>query len=185
MQGWLKLSRAIDALNQKVGQLMFWFTIAMICLGAYNALARYISSYVGRNLSSNAYLEGQWYLFGSIFMLAAAYGLRHNAHVRVDIFYAKLSTRGKAWVDFLGTVLFLLPFCTMTLWLSLPWVEFSWKIHEMSGDPGGLARYPIKTVVPVALMLLILQGISQAIKALAVIRGVRDSMDPAEETTGL
>jgi len=181
----LKLSGWIDGLNEWVGRAMWWCSLVMILIGVYNASVRYLGNFLGANLSSNAYLELQWYLFGAVFMLGAAYSLRHDAHVRVDIIYARLSTRGKAWIDLLGAVLFLLPFCAMTLWLSLNWVSFSWKIHEMSGNPGGLPRYPIKTVVPVALVLLILQGISQLIKAVAVLRGDLKDLGPHEEVEGL
>lgn len=169
----LKLADGIDWLNTKIGQLMYWFSLLMILVGVYNATVRYLGGYIGQNLSSNAYLELQWYLFGSIFMLGAAYALRHDAHVRVDIFYSRLSDKGKAWLDVFGAILFLLPFCAITIWLSLNWVEFSWKVHEMSPNPDGLARYPIKTVIPVAFALLFLQGISQLIKSVAVIRGDR------------
>ena len=176
MRPWLTLSRMIDTLNERIGQLMYWFALAMILIGAYNATVRYLGNFFGRNLSSNAYLEAQWYLFGAMFMLGAAYTLRHNAHVRVDIFYGRLSARGQAWIELLGTTLFLLPFASMVLYLSLPWVEFSWKLHEVSPNPGGLPRYPIKTIVPIAFALLIAQGISQIIKAIAVIRGERASV---------
>jgi len=106
-------------------------------------------------------------------MLGAAYALRSDVHVRVGIFYSKLSPRGQAWVDLLGTIFFLIPFSVIVLWLSLSWVQASWTVHEVSPNPGGLPRYPIKTVVPVAFALLILQGISQAIRAVAVILGLR------------
>jgi TRAP-type mannitol/chloroaromatic compound transport system permease small subunit len=182
MRALLKLADAIDWLNEQVGRLMYVFAMIMILIGVYNATVRYLGSFIGRNLSSNAYLEAQWYLFGAMFMLGAAYTLKHNAHVRVDIMYGRLSAKGQAWIELLGTVLFLLPFSIMVLYLSLPWVEFSWKLHEVSPNPGGLARYPIKTVIPIAFTLLILQGISQLIKAVAVLRGQRDSVfESAEE----
>lgn len=186
MRQLLSLSRGIDTLNEWIGRIVYWLTLLMVLVGVYNASVRYLGSYLGQNLSSNAYLEFQWYLFGAVFMLGAAYTLRHDVHVRVDIVYSNLSTRGRAWVDLFGALLFLLPFCVMVLWLSLSWVEFSWKIHEMSSDPGGLARYPIKTVVPVAFVFLILQGISQVIKASAVLRGELTDMYPtADKVEGL
>lgn len=181
----LRVSGWIDEVNERIGQVMWWCALVMILVGVYNATVRYLGNFLGRNLSSNAYLELQWYLFGAIFMLGAAYTLRRDGHVRVDVLYARLSSRGKAWVDVLGAVLFLLPFCAITLWLSLNWVEFSWKVHEMSGDPGGLARYPIKTVVPVAFGLLIGQGISQLIKSVAVLRGERQAEAGRDELEGL
>ena len=180
----LKVAGGIDWLNQKVGQLMQWLALLMILIGVYNAGARYIGNLAGENYSSNAYLELQWYLFGAVFMLGAAYTLRHDAHVRVDIFYSRLSNRGKAWIDLLGTLLFLMPFCVITLWLSVNWVSFSWQIHEMSSDPSGLARYPIKTVIPVAFALLLLQGLSQLIKAIAVLSGHLETMTPESQQEG-
>lgn len=186
MRQLLSLARGIDTMNEWIGRIIYWLTLVMVLVGVYNASVRYLGSYLGRNLSSNAYLELQWYLFGAVFMLGAAYTLRHNVHVRVDIFYSSLSRKGKAWVDLLGALLFLLPFCAMVLWLSLNWVEFSWKIHEVSSNPGGLPRYPIKTVIPVAFVLLILQGISQLIKSIAVIRGDLSEMYPShDEVEGL
>jgi TRAP-type mannitol/chloroaromatic compound transport system permease small subunit len=181
MHAWLKLAAAIDGLSELVGRLMYWLAMVMILIGVYNATVRYLGNFIGRNLSSNAYLEAQWYLFGAMFMLGAAYTLKHNAHVRVDIVYGRLSAKGQAWIELAGTVLFLLPFSIMVLYLSLPWVEFSWKLHEVSPNPGGLARYPIKTVIPIAFALLTLQGISQLIKAVAVLRGQRDSVFESEE----
>ena len=172
----LKLANLIDALNKRIGQLMFLLVLLMILIGVYNATVRYLGGYFSSNLSSNAYLELQWYLFGAIFMLGAAYALGKNAHVRVDVLYSRLSLKGRAWVDLVGTVVFLMPFCALVFWISLPWVMSSWHIHEISSNPGGLPRYPIKTVVPAAFVLLLLQGLSQIIKAVAVIRGLRPGL---------
>jgi TRAP-type mannitol/chloroaromatic compound transport system permease small subunit len=159
---------------------MYWLSLLMVLIGAYNAVVRYLGSFIGRNLSSNAYLEAQWYLFGAMFMLGAAYGLRHNVHVRVDILHSRWSERTHAWIDLLGTVLFLLPFCAMVLWLALDWVEMSWQVREGSPNPGGLLRYPIKVVIPIAFILLALQGISQVIKAAAVLTGHRSRLHDVE-----
>ncbi len=180
MKRLLKLADLIDSLNRGIGRLMYLFVLIMILVGVYNATVRYFGSYLGANLSSNAYLELQWYLFGTVFMLGAAYTLQKNAHVRVDVMFSRLSPKGRAWIDLVGTLVFLMPFCALVFWVSLPWVESSWRIHEMSSDPEGLARYPIKTVVPLAFILLLLQGASQAIKALAVVRGQRAEVYAAE-----
>lgn len=179
MRGLLTIARAIDTLNEWVGRVVYWLGLLMIALGVYNAVVRYFGAWIGENLSSNAYLEGQWYLFGIMFMLGAAYTLRHDGHVRVDVLYARLSPRAKAWVNLIGSLALLIPFCLIALWLSYDWVKFSWAIHEMSSNPQGLPRYPIKTVVPVALVLLMLQGVSLAIHSAAVIRGMEES--PTEE----
>ena len=172
----LKLAALIDAINRRIGQLMFILVLVMILVGVYNASVRYLGGFFGANLSSNAYLEFQWYMFGAIFLLGAAYTLQKDGHVRVDVLQSRLSPKAKAWVDLVGIVVFMIPFCAMVFWLSLPWVMNSWHLLETSSDPGGLPRYPIKTVVPVAFVLLLLQGVSQLIKAVAVIRGIRPAI---------
>lgn len=172
----LKIAGLIDTFNRRVGQLMFLLVLVMILVGVYNASVRYLGGFFGANLSSNAYLELQWYMFGAIFMLGAAYTLQKDGHVRVDILQSRLSPKAKAWVDLIGIIVFMLPFCSLVFWLSLPWVINSWHLLETSSNPGGLPRYPIKTVVPAAFLLLLLQGLSQLIKAVAVIRGLRPAL---------
>ena len=163
--------RRIDALNRRVAALVAWLTLAMVLIGAFNAVARYGDRWVQLGLSSNAYIELQWYLFSLVFLLGAPYALRANAHVRVDVLYGRLSERAKAWIDLVGTVVFLLPFCAFALWIGWPAVRDSWAIREGSPDPGGLWRYPIKTAVPVAFLLLGLQGLSELVKRVAIVRG--------------
>lgn len=171
MKPWLRLAGIIDTINEWVGRVILWLVGAMVLIAAFNAIARYAGRYVGVNLSSNAYIELQWYLFSLVFLLGAAYALRHDAHVRVDLVYGRLGPRGRAWIDLLGTVLFLLPFSVLMLWVSYPSIRASWEIREVSPDPGGLPRYPIKAVILVAFALLILQGISELIKQIAILRG--------------
>jgi TRAP-type mannitol/chloroaromatic compound transport system permease small subunit len=117
------------------------------------------------------WIELQWYLFSLMFLLGAAYTLKYDDHVRVDVLYSQLSRRGQAWINLAGTVLFLLPFCAVILWMSIPFVANSWAILEGSPDPGGLPRYPIKTVIPLALLLVMVQGVSVVIRETAVLRG--------------
>ena len=191
MQPWLRFASGIDRLNERIGRLIFWLTLAMVLVGSYNALVRYLSGFVqidpegagaldrmliaigevALRLSSNMFIELQWYLFSLVFLLAAGYTLKHNAHVRVDVLYARLSAKGKAWINLLGTVFFLIPFCGLMLWTSWPAVSESWALREMSSDPGGLPRYPIKTMIPVAFVLLLLQGVSILIREAATLRG--------------
>ena len=158
-------------MNLALGRLVAWLALLMITIGAYNALARYLGRFIGFNLSSNAYLELQQYLFSALFLLAAAAVLCKDEHVRVDVLYGRLSSRGRSWIDLVGTLLFLIPFCTFALALSWPAVSNSWAIVEDSPDPGGLPRYPLKTLVPLAFALLILQGVSLAIVQVARLRG--------------
>jgi TRAP-type mannitol/chloroaromatic compound transport system permease small subunit len=168
----LRVAYGIDRFSERTGRGLYWLTLIMVLLGAGNAVVRYLDRYTGLGIGSNLFYELQWYLFAALFLLGGAYVLRHNAHVRVDVFYSRLSPRGKAWVNLLGTVLFLIPFCTLMIWTSWPAVRNSWLLREMSPDPGGLPRYPIKTVVPVAFALLLLQGAAVLIKQVAVIKGI-------------
>ncbi len=179
---WLRISRAIDRLNEHVGNASGWMVLLMVLIGAYNAVVRYLGRYIGGNLSSNAYIEAQWYLFSLVFLLGAAYALRRGAHVRVDLLYGRLGERGRAWVDLVGTLVLLLPFAVFTLWVSWPAVRNSWAVREVSPDPGGLARYPIKAVILAAFVLLILQGISEVIKRIADLLGLHQPGEAREET---
>lgn len=150
----------VDRVHTVLGHGVRWLVLAMVLIGAFNAVARYAGRYVGINLSSNALLEAQWYLFAAVFLLAAPYTLLQDRHVRVDVLYGRLSPRAKAGIDLAGTLLFLVPFCAVGLWLSWPSVSNSWAVLEQSSDPGGLPRYPVKTLLPVALILLGIQGLA-------------------------
>jgi len=167
----LKIAQKIDRLTAWIGQGAGWLALAMVAIGSWNVVGRYLGKIIGQNLSSNSLLESQWYLFDLIFLLGAAYTLQKNDHVRVDIVYKSLGDRQRAWVNLLGTLLFLLPFCGLVIFYSWGSVLNSWQIWEMSPDPGGLPRYPIKTMILVSFGLLILQGISEAIKNWAIISG--------------
>jgi TRAP-type mannitol/chloroaromatic compound transport system permease small subunit len=175
MQHWLRVANIIDRTNDLIGRAAAWLTLAMVLIGAYNAVIRYLGRYIGANLSSNAYIELQWYLFSLVFLLGAAYTLRHNAHVRVDVVYGRFSPRVRAWINLLGTLLFLIPHTLLVVWVSWPSVRNSWAVLEVSPDPGGLPRYPIKTVILIAFALLFLQGVAEAIKQIAVLRGQLDA----------
>ncbi|MDA0684519.1 MAG: TRAP transporter small permease subunit [Bacteroidetes bacterium] len=178
MQRFLRIADAIDRFQDRIGKWLYWLTLLMVVVGGFNAVVRYMDKFTGMSLSSNLYLELQWYLFSLLFLLGAAYTLRHNAHVRVDIVYTNLSLKGRAWVDLLGTLIFLFPFCVLMLWVSWPAVMNSWEVLEMSPDPGGLPRYPIKTAIPVAFMLVFIQGVSMMIRSLAVLLSVSDELGP-------
>lgn len=170
MRFWVRLADGIDGLNERIGRFTYWLVLLMVLVGAYNALARYMDRYTGLGLSSNSYIELQWYLFSIVFLLGAAYALKHEAHVRVDVLYGRLGPRGQAWINIAGTVLFLIPFCLLMIVVSWPAVMNSWRVLEMSPDPGGLPRYPIKTIIPIAFVLLILQGVSMLVRQVVVLR---------------
>jgi len=178
----LRFADAIDRFNERLGRGLFWLTLGMVLLGALNAIFRYLDRFTGWGLSSNTWLELQWYVFAILFLLGAAYTLKHDAHVRVDIFYSRLSTRGKAVINLAGVILFLIPFCVLMLWTSWPAMVSSWSVLEMSPDPGGLPRYPIKSVVPLAFFLLLLQGLSMAIRQASILMTAREDIPPVPET---
>ncbi|MCO4769382.1 MAG: TRAP transporter small permease subunit [Deltaproteobacteria bacterium] len=171
MRGLTKLADAIDALNSAVGRAVSWLCVLMVLIGAWNAVARYLGRFVGVDLSSNSFIEAQWYLFSLLFLLGAGATLRDDSHVRVDVLYGRLGPRGKAWIDLVGTLVFLLPFCVFGVVESWDWVANSWAGLEGSPDPGGLPRYPLKTVVPVAFLLLGLQGVSMVIRKATLLFG--------------
>jgi len=165
----IRLANAIDRFNERIGKSLYWLTLGMVLLGALNAIFRYLDRYTGWGLSSNTWLELQWYVFAILFLLGAAYTLKHDAHVRVDVLFSRLSPRGQAIINLAGVILFLIPFCILMLWTSWPAIQLSWSVLEISPDPGGLPRYPIKTVVPLAFALLMAQGVSMGIKQIAIL----------------
>ncbi|MCK6628790.1 MAG: TRAP transporter small permease subunit [Anaerolineae bacterium] len=179
MKALLRFAHWIDGLTERVGGLANWIVIIVVVVGFYNVVARYLGRFVGVRLSSNVFIELQWYLFSLIFFFGFAYILKHGVNVRVDFLYSNWSDKQKAWVDFLGTLLFLIPLCligiyvtynpVMTSWGRLP--NGNWGTWEMSPDPEGLPRAPIKTMIIVAFALLLLQSVAQAIKHWAVIQG--------------
>jgi len=166
LKGLIGLSRAIDALNDRLGRLAEICVVLACVISAANAMMRYAF-----DLSSNAWLEIQWYLFGVMVLFGASYTLRMNEHVRVDIVYTHLSERGKEWLDLIGTIVFLLPAMLMLAWFAWPFFMQSWSIQEMSMNAGGLIRWPVKILLPVGFVLVALQGISEIIKRAAALHG--------------
>ncbi|MGE5319046.1 MAG: TRAP transporter small permease subunit [Hyphomicrobiaceae bacterium] len=166
MKSLLAFARGIDALTERIGRAVIWLVLVATLISAGNALARYL---LGE--SSNAWLEIQWYLFGAMFLLAGGYTLKHNGHVRIDILYNRLGTRGQAWIDLLGGLLFLLPMAGLLVWLSWPMFHEAWVSHEMSPDAGGLVRWPVKLLLPVGFALLALQGVAEIIKRIGMLSG--------------
>jgi TRAP-type mannitol/chloroaromatic compound transport system permease small subunit len=173
----LTVSRAIDTLNEHVGRLTYWLILAAVLISTGNAVVRYAF-----NVSSNSWLEIQWYLFSVVFLFCAGYTLLHNQHVRIDILSGLLSSRGRAWIDLLGTVLFLLPMAIAIMWLSWPVFVDAYQSNEVSTNAGGLIVWPARLMVPVGFFLLVLQGLSELIKRIAFLRGMIP--DPAEKDEG-
>jgi len=162
----LALSRAIDAVNEKLSWIADWLVFLSCLISAGNAFSRYAFS-----ISSNAWLEIQWYMFGALVMLGTSYTLKKNEHVRVDIVYSNISTRKQIGVDIFGTILFLLPATLIMAFLSWPVFYNSWIEGEISGNAGGLIRWPIKIFLPLGFALLSLQGFSELIKRIAMLTG--------------
>lgn len=167
MQTLLKLSRAIDALNENVGKAAIWLVLVVTLISAVNAFVRYAFNY-----SSNGFLEIQWYLFSAIFLLCAGYALKRNAHVRIDVVSSRFSPRTLAWIDIIGTIFFLAPMACAVLYLSWPIFVNSFLSKEYSSNAGGLIVWPVRALVPAGFFLLILQGISELIKRFAFLKGL-------------
>jgi TRAP-type mannitol/chloroaromatic compound transport system permease small subunit len=172
MAGLLALSRAIDRVNEFIGKWVAWAILVSILVSAGNAVIRKTL-----DMSSNAWLELQWYLFGAAFMLAAAYTLKQNEHIRIDIVYGMFSRRTQHWIDLFGHVFFLMPFALLMVWYFVPYVLLSFHSGEVSTNAGGLIIWPAKAILLAGFTLLSLQGLSEIIKKAAVITGILE--DPA------
>ena len=171
MQALLFLSRAIDRLNAFVGKYSIWLIFAATFVSAANAIVRKVF-----DTSSNGFLEVQWYLFAWSFLVAAGYTLLHREHVRIDVVNSRLSKKAQVWIDIFGFAFFLTPLCIAILYLSMPEVIQKYTSGEMSGNPGGLIRWPVWVAIPVGVTLLMLQGWSELIKRIAFLTG--DGPDP-------
>ena len=169
----LTLSRYIDRSTEAIGKAVGWFILAAIFLSAGNAIVRKLF-----NTSSNSLLEMQWYLYGAAFLLAAAYTLRQNEHIRIDIVYGALSRRTQHWIDLLGHLFFLMPFAILMDVYFTSYVLQSYRSGEVSNNAGGLVLWPAKALLLIGMLLLTLQGISEIIKKIAVMRGVIPDPNP-------
>ncbi len=167
MRGLLRLSAAIDALNQRIGRTVMWLVLVAVLVSAANAVVRKVF-----DTSSNAWLELQWQMFGAVFMLCAAYTFLKNEHIRIDIVNSHFPKPVRHWIDLLGHVLFLMPLVILMQIDGWPFFWASWRIGEQSMNAGGLPQWPAKLLIPLGFLLLALQGISEFVKRLAVIRGL-------------
>ncbi len=164
---WAKLSEGIDRVNQLFGKLASIMILLSCVVSATNAVLRY-----GLDMSNNWPLELQWYLFAAAVMLGASYTLKRNEHVRVDLIYSYVSDRTRIWIDLFGLILFLMPACLLFAWLSWTTLFYpSWLVLEHSLNSGGLPRYPIKFIVPFGFFMLSLQGLSEIIKRIGILKG--------------
>ena len=166
MNALLAVSRAIDAVSERIGRLVYWLILAVVLISAANATIRKAFNY-----SSNAYLEIQWYMFSVIFLFGAGYVLLRNEHVRIDIIQGRLSARTQNWIDVFGLVFFLFPMAFVIMYFSWPLFMDSFTRNEVSTNAGGLVIWPARLMVPIGFFLLILQGASELIKRIAFLRG--------------
>jgi TRAP-type mannitol/chloroaromatic compound transport system permease small subunit len=162
----LSLSRFIDNLNEKIGHGISWALLLAVLICTGNAAIRYLF-----NISSNSWLEIQWYLFGAIFLLATSYTLRRNEHVRIDVIVSHFSKRTQVWIDLIGFLLFLMPATLLILYYATPYALASIENQEMSSNAGGLIVWPAKLLIPIGFVLLALQGISEIIKRVGYLQG--------------
>jgi TRAP-type mannitol/chloroaromatic compound transport system permease small subunit len=162
----LQLSRLVDRVNEAVGRATIWLILVVVIISAGNAFSRYLL-----DLSSNAMLEIQWYLFSAIFLLCSGYVLKKNEHIRIDIITGRLSERAQNWIDVFGFLVFFLPMAILIAYLSWPVFINAWDSGEMSPNPGGLVRWPVRLLLPLGFALLILQGVSELIKRIAFLTG--------------
>lgn len=173
MRGLLGLSSIIDRVNEVIGRTMGWLILIAVLVSATNAVIRKLFS-----VSSNAWLELQWYLFGAAFLLAAAYTLRENGHVRIDVIYGRVSERTRQWIDLLGHLFFLMPFTLLMVVYLVPYVTQSYASGEVSTNSGGLIIWPAKALMLGGFVLLTIQGVSEIIKKIAIMQGIIEDPNP-------
>jgi TRAP-type mannitol/chloroaromatic compound transport system permease small subunit len=167
MSSLLGLSRLIDQLSSFIGRSTMWLVLATTLISAGNAIVRKVF-----DTSSNALLEIQWYLFAAVFMLGAGYGFLKNSHVRIDFISSRLTPRARNWIDALGIIFVLIPFCVLMIWLSWPFFMGAYNSGEMSQNSGGLIRWPAYLLVPLGFTILLIQGVSELIKRFAYLQGL-------------
>lgn len=167
MQVLLSISKLIDRCSTMLGSLMKWLILASVVISCVNAIARKIF-----DVGSNAFLEIQWYLFATSFLLAAGYTLLNNEHVRIDVISGRFSKRGQMWIDIMGFTLFLIPVCVAIIGLSMPVFLMAYQSGEVSANAGGLILWPIYMMLPLGFALLLLQAVSELIKRIAFLKGL-------------
>lgn len=173
MQALLAVSRGIDRVTAVVGKAVIWLILLAVLVSAGNAISRKLF-----DLSSNAWLELQWYLFGAAFMGAAAYTLQQNEHIRIDVFYASRTRRTQHWIDLLGHILFLLPFAVLMAWLLWPYTIQAFRSGEISSNSGGLIIWPARAILLVGFILLVFQALAEIVKKIAIMRGLMEDPHP-------
>lgn len=172
MNGLLSLSRVMDGVSERLGKLVSWLILGAVLVSTINALIRYTF-----NIGSNAFLELQWYLFSAVFLLGAAWTLKRNEHIRIDVVVGRFSPRVHAWIDIFGTIFFLIPLCIIVLWNAVPFALDSFSSGEVSTNAGGLIVWPAKMLLPLGFLFLLAQGLSELIKRIAYLQGLIDGAE--------
>ena len=175
--------RFADRFSEWMGAISKYMVTITVLVGFMNVLLRYTGERIGIQLTNNGLLEAQWYLYSLIFLFGFGYILKHGVNVRVDFWFANQSKRRKAWIDLVGHLIALIPFCIIGIWISIPQIQTSWRLNEQSPDPSGLPRAPIKTMILVGLVLLLIQALAQIVKLVATLRGVSDDNAGLEADT--
>jgi len=173
----LTFSRMVDRCSEWIGRWVAWLVLAAVLISAANAIVR-----KALNMSSNAFLEIQWYLFAAVFLLAAGYTLLRQEHVRIDVILSRFSKRTQIWIDIFGICFFLMPFVVAVIGLSWPLVARAYVSGEMSSNAGGLIRWPVFAMLPLGMALLGLQGLSELIKRFAYLGGHIDDPTRRQRT---
>lgn len=173
MQALLALSRGIDRVTEFIGKAVMWLILLAVLVSAGNAISRKFL-----NMSSNAWLELQWYLFGAAFMGAAAYTLQQNEHIRIDVFYGSRTRRTQHWIDLFGHVFFLLPFVALMVWYLWPYTMQAWRSGQISTNSGGLIIWPARAILLAGFLLLVFQAFAEIIKKIAIMRGLIEDPHP-------
>lgn len=173
----LHFSRLVDGISETVGRVAIWLILVVVIISAGNAVFRFAF-----NMSSNALLEIQWYLFSAVFLACSAYVLKKNEHIRIDVVTGRFSERAQNWIDVFGILVFLLPMALLITWTAWPVFMNAWNSGEMSASPGGLIRWPVRLMLPLGFALLILQAVSELIKRIAFLTG--NAPNPLAKATG-
>lgn len=178
MNAILVCCRVIDGISERIGRAVRWLLLLAVLISTVNAITR-----KAFDLSSNAFLEAQWYLFAAVFMLGAGYVFLHDQHVRIDVLASRLSRRAQVWIDVIGIALFLLPLCIFVAWSALPSLVSAFQTGEVSTNPGGLIRWPLYALVPIGFVLLLLQSLSELFKRIAFLAGAAPDPHAEKERT--
>ena len=179
MNALLTFSRGMDWFTERLGRSLYWLLLLAVVVSVVNAIGRY-----GFSMTSNAWLEMQWYLFATIFMLGAGYVFLHDQHVRIDVLSQKLPRKVQVWIDVVGITVFLIPLCLFIIWSSWPPVARAIETWEVSVAPGGLLRWPLYILVPIGFMLLALQSLSELFKRVAFLAGKAPDPHAKSELSG-